>query len=224
MSAEQYYALKVRPIYRSYPAYAKGHEPAGYLEWLKQREPEIIFDASKLHTKEDWIRAGKDVFEAESRFVSAPAQPSADEVPYPLPSTGVLPYFLPGYRYIIRKKGVLEVGINSCAGCHTRIMPDGSFIEGAQGNFDHSVPPARLRAIRDMPSDAYRLRVETAWINFGVPWLTSRKAFEEALTREELAHQAASAHRAYSRGKARVRPILRTFLRSSASKATSILM
>src|SRR5271170_3616839 len=59
MTAEQYYALKVRPIYRSYPAYAKGMEPAGYLESLKQKEPEIIFDASQLHTKEDWIQAGK---------------------------------------------------------------------------------------------------------------------------------------------------------------------
>lgn len=59
MTAEQYYALKVRPIYRSYPAYVKGREPAGYLESLKQKEPEIIFDASKLHTREDWIQAGR---------------------------------------------------------------------------------------------------------------------------------------------------------------------
>jgi hypothetical protein len=42
VTAEQYYALKVRPIYRSYPAYVKGREPAGYLESLKQKEPEIF--------------------------------------------------------------------------------------------------------------------------------------------------------------------------------------
>src|SRR5260221_8927 len=59
MRAEEYYALKVRPIYRSYPVYAPGREPAGYRESLMQRDPEIIFDASKLRTKEDWIRAGK---------------------------------------------------------------------------------------------------------------------------------------------------------------------
>jgi hypothetical protein len=34
MSAEEYYKLKVRPIYRSYPVYAKGREPAGYLETI----------------------------------------------------------------------------------------------------------------------------------------------------------------------------------------------
>src|ERR1700723_1617205 len=68
MTAEEYYALKVRPIYRSYPAYAEGKEPAGYIESLKQKEPEIIFDASKLRSKEDWIQAGKLVFEAENSF------------------------------------------------------------------------------------------------------------------------------------------------------------
>src|SRR5260370_38568828 len=30
MTAEEYYRLKTRSIYRSYPAYAAGREPAGY--------------------------------------------------------------------------------------------------------------------------------------------------------------------------------------------------
>src|SRR2546425_3369900 len=59
VSSKEYYALKVRPIYRTYPVYAPGREPAGYIESLKQKEPEIVFDASKLHSKEDWIRAGE---------------------------------------------------------------------------------------------------------------------------------------------------------------------
>src|SRR5262245_33458820 len=66
MTAAEYYALKVRPIYRSYPAYAPGREPTGYREYLKEREPEILFDPSKLHTKEDWIEAGKLVFETDT--------------------------------------------------------------------------------------------------------------------------------------------------------------
>jgi hypothetical protein len=57
MTSAEYYALKVRPIYRSYPMYAPGREPAGYLESLRQKDPEIIFDASSLHTKADWIQA-----------------------------------------------------------------------------------------------------------------------------------------------------------------------
>ena len=142
ITAEQYYAMKVRPIYRSYPAYAKGREPAGYLESLKQKEPEIIFDADKLHTKEDWVQAGKLVFESETLFRPAPAaQPSASDTPWPVSSEGVLPYFVPGFRYFVRKKGVLEIGINACSDCHTRIMADGSFIEGAQGMVDQPLPP-----------------------------------------------------------------------------------
>jgi hypothetical protein len=58
----------------------------------------------------------------------------------PVGKDGVLPFFRPGFRYYVRKKGVLEVGINACAGCHTRVMPDGSFFEGGQGYPD----PPRL--------------------------------------------------------------------------------
>lgn len=115
MSSTEYYALKVRPIYRSYPAYAKGKEPAGYLESLKTKEPEIIFDPAKLQTKEDWIEAGKLVFESETQYRPAPAaQPSADDASAsPVSSDGVLPFFRPFFRYYVRNKGVLEVGINA---------------------------------------------------------------------------------------------------------------
>src|SRR5579864_3469745 len=42
--ADYYYRIPVRPIYKSYPAYAPGHEPAGYLDWLKQQEPVMLWD------------------------------------------------------------------------------------------------------------------------------------------------------------------------------------
>jgi len=111
MTSEEYYALKVRPIYRSYPVYAKGREPAGYLESLKQKDPEIIFDPSKLHTREDWIRAGKLVFESDTSFRPAPAaQPAADQTGWPVASDGTLPSFPPGFRYYIRKRGCWKSG------------------------------------------------------------------------------------------------------------------
>jgi hypothetical protein len=46
ISASYYYGIPVRPIYKSYPIYAPGKEPANYLEWLKQQQPEIAFDAT----------------------------------------------------------------------------------------------------------------------------------------------------------------------------------
>jgi hypothetical protein len=47
VSADYYYRIPVRPIYRSYPVYAPGHEPPGYVEWLKQQGPEIIWGEDK---------------------------------------------------------------------------------------------------------------------------------------------------------------------------------
>lgn len=49
----------------------------------------------------------------------------------PLARDGTLPF----YRYVIRSKGRIEVGILSCGMCHTRVMPDGTLLKGAQGNF-----------------------------------------------------------------------------------------
>jgi hypothetical protein len=100
------FSFEVSPIYRTYPAYAKGMEPAGYLDWLKQQEPEVIFDPAKLHTKEDWIAAGKIVFEAEIQFFPAREMPVAANVPWPIGKNEELFSYRPGYRYIIRKKGV----------------------------------------------------------------------------------------------------------------------
>ena len=43
-------------------------EPPGYLEWLKQQEPEITFKASDYHTPAEWIAAGELVFNAPTSF------------------------------------------------------------------------------------------------------------------------------------------------------------
>jgi hypothetical protein len=82
MSSAEYYKREVLQIYRSYPAYAKGMDPPGYMDWLKQQEPQLIFDPSKLRTKEDWIAAGKIVFETEIQFFPAPEQPRPRTFPF----------------------------------------------------------------------------------------------------------------------------------------------
>jgi hypothetical protein len=89
----------VRPIYRFYPAYAKGREPAGYLESLKQKDPEIVFDPSKLYTKEDWVAAGKLIFETDTQFFPAPEQLAEGDFPFPVSKDGML---YPAVRYYIR--------------------------------------------------------------------------------------------------------------------------
>src|SRR5689334_24697098 len=38
VSAEYYYKIPVRPIFKTYPIYAPGHEPPGYMERLRSEE------------------------------------------------------------------------------------------------------------------------------------------------------------------------------------------
>src|ERR1700758_5423712 len=68
VSSDYYYKIPTRPIYKEYPVYAPGREPAGYMDRLKKLEPVIVWDDSshkpKLGTKADWIRAGEIVFSA----------------------------------------------------------------------------------------------------------------------------------------------------------------
>ncbi len=194
LSAKDYYAFKVRPIYRSYPMYAPGREPAGYIESLKQKDPEIIFDPSKLQTKNDWIQAGKLVFESEILFRLAPATPQVNP-DYPPSSDGIIPNFLARSRYYIRTRGVLEVGINSCSGCHTRVLPDGSLLEGAQGEVEIPTSAAALGRLRDLSPDAFQRRLDDAWLNYGAPWIISKDEFQRTLTRDELIRRQAAHHR-----------------------------
>lgn len=138
ISSDFYYRMHVRPIYRSYPVYHPGKEPTGYINRLKKLQPEIIFDASKLTTEQDWVAAGETVFDAAIEFESAGQLFSGirnsawyEKNKVPITKDGVLPFM----RYVIREKGKVELGILSCAMCHTRVMPDGNVIKGAQGNF-----------------------------------------------------------------------------------------
>jgi cytochrome c553 len=166
LNSREYYGLKVRPIYRTYPVYAPGREPAGYMEGLKQKEPEIVFDPSRLRTKQDWINAGEVVFDS-SPFPRDPGLPLPMALVAGAPATrdGVIPYF----RYVIRKKGVVEIGgATSCAACHTRLMPDGAVLKGSQGN----LPLGRIFA-----ADAARA-ISGRWTLFGAPWVVKREEFE----------------------------------------------
>jgi mono/diheme cytochrome c family protein len=194
MTAEEYYKLEVRPIYRSYPMYVKGREPAGYIESLKQKEPEIIFDPAKLHTKEDWIAAGKLVFESEVFFNPAPTGGPTVLPSLPVSSDGVLPSFYFGFRYIVRKEGKLEVGLGSCAECHTRVMQDGSLFEGAQGVVPQPVAASRIAAIRDSTPEAFQRILDGAWSNDGSPRIVSREEFQKSISKDEYVRRIAAFH------------------------------
>jgi hypothetical protein len=134
-----YYRIPVRPIYRSYPVYHPSKEPAGYMEWLKKQPSEVAFDPGKLKTEADWVRAGELVFEAPIVYYG---QDVIDEVHdpkwyqaagVPLAKDGTMPFS----RYVVRENGRVLIGRFSCSMCHTRVLPDGTVIQGAQGNYPH---------------------------------------------------------------------------------------
>jgi hypothetical protein len=185
MTSTEYYALSVRPIYRSYPMYLAGREPKGYLDSLKQKDPEIIFDPSKLHTKADWIRAGKLVFEADTVFFPASAAPASTPEDCKVAIDGELQCFHAGSRYYIRQKGVVEAGANSCAGCHTRILPDGTLFEGGQGAPFFGSPAASAAVEADTPEEFQKIK-DAWWKRYGAPWVLSKEEFENRLTKDEV--------------------------------------
>ena len=137
ISEKDYYQLPVRTIYRSYPVYHPNRAPAGYMDWLNKQEPQIAFDAASLKSPQDWIKAGEVVFNAAISY--GPVFFSAQDVRnpeffektgMPVAKDGTIPFA----RWVIRRKGQVELGSMGCNTCHTRVMPDGTVVPGAQGN------------------------------------------------------------------------------------------
>ena len=189
VSADYYYRMQVRPIYKTYPVYAPGKEPPGYIEWLAGREPEIVFDPAALHTEADWIRAGELVFDAPINFSSLDSSPARFPEFYQrsgvrLAADGTLP----NKRYVVRQKGVVEVGNLACGQCHTRVLADGTLVKGAQGNFTEgfffAARPRRGLANGRDPDEILRVQRATLRRLYGAPWI--QPADEGDLSLEEI--------------------------------------
>ena len=141
VDADYYYSIPATTIFRTYPVYHPDHEPKGYLEDLAKRAPERTFDSQSLKSDEDWRTAGERVFHwpiAFTEVTDASRERFANSTRrHAVPTTkdGIVPFRV----YVVREQGKVEIGNLSCATCHTRVMPDGSSITGAQGNypFDH---------------------------------------------------------------------------------------
>jgi len=175
MTSGVYNRIPVLTIYKTYPVYAAGREPAGYMERLRGMEPEVVFHPEQLHTPEEWAKAGEAIFDAPTAFEN-PAQaivnprffPAAG---VPVATDGTYPF----RRYVIRKKGEVEIGGNSCAVCHTRVMPDGSVLKGAQGNNPiDRVLAETLRALARQGSGATAGVQLKAFLRlfYAAPWIT----------------------------------------------------
>jgi len=134
VSSSYYYSIPILPIYKSYPVYVPGKEPVGYFDWLKMQKPKIVFDATRLKSQAEWIAAGEVIFDTPFDFGPTDEVRDANwyqKIKPPVTKEGTIT----SYRYTIRGQGKVEVGLTLCGSCHSRVMPDGSVIKGAQGNF-----------------------------------------------------------------------------------------
>jgi hypothetical protein len=176
--ADWYYRIPVQTIYRSYPVYAPGKEPPGYFDRLRQAEPQVAFNAATLKTDADWVKAGRVVFEAPhglDTFFESFLKPADVRDPVffrkyriPLAKDGTVPFF----QYVVQKKGKVQVGVFSCAMCHSRVMPDGSVVNGAQGNLPFEAIAGGMirRFLADGALKIADLREDNR-LSYRLPWL-----------------------------------------------------
>jgi hypothetical protein len=189
ISEVAYYRIPMRIIYKTYPVYHPSREPAGYMDWLKQQEPEIAFDLSRLRTREDWVKAGEVVFNAPTSygpvFFSAAnlRDPSFFEKNgMPVANDGTVPFA----RWVIRRRGEVELGSMGCNTCHTRVMTDGAVVPGAQGNNPGDRQGASMLRGVAQAGDPVKVleRIRAFTRQFEMPWLPddpNRRAQEMSL-------------------------------------------
>ncbi|MBL7720905.1 MAG: hypothetical protein JNK98_02820, partial [Chitinophagaceae bacterium] len=183
ISEDLYYKIPERIAYKMYPMYLPGREPKGYYEWLLQQEPEIVFDASKMKTEEDWVKAGELIYEMPQNldpFIDSAVNMQELEgmaaflnsMHVPVAKDGTIPFF----NLVIRKKGKIEAGSFSCGNCHNKVMPDGSVLKGGQGNYPFDqIFGGGLKGRAEetkMPDSAANAMVSQSFRGlFGAPWI-----------------------------------------------------
>ncbi len=181
VSAQTYYAMPERSLYRSYPIYHPDREPPGYLAELEQKEPEVLsFGTTRSRTEREWLEYGREVFQlptgsdADAFGTIVSREQVRDPRWYEQVSwdrdTGIMPYA----RWWIREKGKVEVGTLSCAMCHTRVMPEGGMVTGAQGNFpfDRNGAEIMRAALPAFPDEQQALAAYRSFdvLLYGIPW------------------------------------------------------
>jgi hypothetical protein len=177
-SEEEYYAAPVDNL-RTYPVYHPDREPKGYQEWLKQQGTQPLIEPEKIKTEQDWIEAGRRVF---------------DELDFPLVRSNdprVLAYMrdreaikrdglkitregiIPSLRWVVDKRGEVKLALSECAACHSRVLDDGTLIRGAQGNLrlDSPVIGMLLEGLAQTPIKQNVTPQQSAYGSYGVPWI-----------------------------------------------------
>lgn len=175
-SEREYYAAPLAEWLRTYPVYFPGREPAGYHEALAARRPEPLIPAGS-RSRREWIEAGRTVF----RELDVPVTRSYDadliamaRSAEALVKAGAPPQpdgTVAGLRWVPTKRG-LALSIEDCGGCHTRMLPDGSRLEGAPSQSSGHAILGQLaaRAVKQLYGDDLAV---WRWRSSAVPWIAN---------------------------------------------------
>ena len=210
----EYYAAPVDEV-RTYPVYIKSREPEGYRDWMRKQGPKPLIEPAKLTSEADWIAAGREVFDglhlAQFRTEDPRAFRWADD-PGLMAREGVTVAAdgtIPGVRWLIDHDRQLKITLAECSACHTRVLPDGSIVRGAQRNLQWgSLPQFSFDAqdeVRRREGRRRRPPNEVAYSSYGVPWVKNDiNATLKTMTPEQI-------------GRVDGEPFLGTFVRFNAS-------
>jgi hypothetical protein len=192
----EYYAAPVDEL-RTYPVYIKSKEPTGYRERLLQRGPQPLIELGRARTDAEWATLGKELFSGldlpENRtdapavlaWVNNPAN-AADEHAL-VTRDGVIA----GLRWVVDRDKRLKITLGECGACHTRVLPDGTEVIGAQGNLNFRLSVfgaviAKAEEARKAAGHFLPLN-EDLYSQYAVPWLRDDvNARVKTMTPEQL--------------------------------------
>ncbi|HYI94590.1 MAG TPA: hypothetical protein VEX68_13670 [Bryobacteraceae bacterium] len=156
--------------------------PAGYWEMIQKVGPKPIIEPEQLKTEDDWIAAGKAVFEQLDHITMRSYDPkliafARSRAAFPGGGNGS-DGTVPVLRWVPTERGV-AIGFTNCSSCHMRAMPDGSFLHGpstagsvlsgggaivgALVSAPHHIAASPIRLLESPGMRSYRA--------YGVPWL-----------------------------------------------------
>ena len=173
----EYYNAPVDNL-RTYPVYYPGREPAGYWEMLQTVGPKPLVEPATLKTNDDWIQAGKRVFEeydGPAYRVFDPSLVATARYTETFAGRGISPRAdgtLPDLRWVPTERGV-ALGFPNCAGCHVRRLRDGTLLNGAPAN-ERGSGTGRFGIGRwgvssiALPGDTPVLAI---WRSWAAPWI-----------------------------------------------------
>ncbi|HEV8487793.1 MAG TPA: hypothetical protein VGV87_29900 [Blastocatellia bacterium] len=177
-SEAEYYAAPVDNV-RTYPVYAPEKEPKGYRDWMRKQGFQPMIEPEKLKTERDWIDAGRRVFEGLDFPVTRTDDPRIfkylDDAAAVKNGHDMVTKdgIIPSFRWLVDRDGKLKVSLADCSGCHSRVLPDGKVLLGAQGNL--TFEPASVGVVvdgflKDLEKKGVSLN-QAEYASYGTPWV-----------------------------------------------------